>query len=85
MHRAETRTIPLGERDGYPALVDFDAVDRRLESGFIRDRLARVAAKPHLSKFFRRAKREIETMGMAKWKALENQASESALSIATPG
>lgn len=85
MHRAETTVIPLGERDGFPTSIDFDNLDQRLEAGFIHDRLRRVIAKPHISKFFLRAQKEIEAMGLAKWKALANQGSESTLSIATPG
>lgn len=85
MHRAETSIIPLGLRDGYPTTIDFERVDRRLERGWIATRLKHVAAKPHLSKFYRRAAREIGTMGLSAWKDVAHQSNDSVLSFAQPG
>lgn len=85
MHRAETSVIPLGLHAGYPPSLDFDDLDRRLEGAFVRSRLRRVVLKPHLSKFFRRAAREIESMGIAAWRDLSNQSSDKVLSVSYPG
>lgn len=85
LHKAETHIIPLGQREGFPPTIDFLKVDKRLESGFVAERLRLVAAKPHLSIFFRRAQRDIEAMGLMRWKALDNQATDETLSATTPG
>lgn len=83
MHRAETSIIPLGQREGYPAEINFEHVDRRLEQGWILSRLKRVAAKPHLSKFYRRSAREISVMGLSAWKDQAHQS--EVLASAQPG
>ena len=85
LHRAETQAIPLGRREGYPHTIDFEHLYERLESGFVRARLRRIVAKPTLSKFFRRAQREIDSMGEVQWKAARQMTNETALSIAIPG
>ncbi|BEI82469.1 hypothetical protein CcaverHIS002_0303370 [Cutaneotrichosporon cavernicola] len=85
MHRAETTIIPLGLRDGFPKDIDFEDVDRRLESGWIAVRLKKVAANPKLSKFYRRAKKEINQMGIAAWKDVAHQSNDTVLSHAQPG
>lgn len=85
MHRAETNIIPLGRRDGFPGEIDFEAADRRLERGWIATRLKKVAANPELSKFYRRAKTEINKMGLAAWKDVAHQSNDKELSYAQPG
>lgn len=85
MHRAETKTLPLGWRAGYPKELDFENIDGRLEEGFIRDRIARVANSPTTSKFFRRAQRNVDLIGLTRWQSLTAQSSDEVLSTATPG
>lgn len=85
MHRAETSIIPLGLREGYPSEINFDELDQRLEHGWIATRLKRVAGKPHLSKFYRRAVREVRSMGLSAWKDVGHQANESVQAFAQPG
>ncbi|KLT46045.1 hypothetical protein CC85DRAFT_282184 [Cutaneotrichosporon oleaginosum] len=85
MHRAETNIIPLGIRDGFPQEIDFEDVDRRLERGWIAARLKKVAAKPEISKFYRRAKKEINQMGLAAWKDVAHQSNDKVLAYAQPG
>lgn len=85
MHRAETHTLPLGWRQGYPKELDFATVDSRLEEDFIRDRISRVVHRPTCSKFFRRAERRIEQLGLTRWQSLTAQSSDEVLSTATPG
>lgn len=85
MHRAETRTLPLGWRQGYPKELDFAGIDGRLEESFIRDRIARVVRNPRYSTFFRRAEQNIEALGLTRWQSLTAQSSDEVLSTATPG
>lgn len=85
MHRAETRTLPLGWRNGYPKEIDFDRVDVRLEEGFIRDRIRKVVNRPSLSRFFRDAVKDIDRVGLTKWQSITSQSSDTVLSTATPG
>lgn len=85
MHRAETKTLPLGWRAGYPKELDFANIDSRLEEGFVRDRIARVANCPKNSKFFRRARKDIDLIGLTRWQSLTAQSSDEVLSTATPG
>ncbi|KAL1409525.1 hypothetical protein Q8F55_003508 [Vanrija albida] len=66
-HRAETRTIPLGHRAGFPVQIAFEVLDERLEKGFVRARLRRFVRKPSSSKFFLLAEHVIATHGLAKW------------------
>lgn len=85
MHRAETRTLPLGWRKGYPKHIDFADIDSRLGEGFVRDRIAQVVRRPHISKFFRGIERSIERLGLTRWQSLTAQSSDEVLSTATPG
>jgi hypothetical protein len=85
MHRAETSIIPLGQRDGYPDAIDFEEVDQRLERSWIAARLKKVTAKPELSKFFRKARKDINSKGLAGWMNITHQSNDAVLNHTLPG
>lgn len=66
-HLGESITIPLGQRKGYPATIDFVNLDQRLEESWIADRLNQVLREPGLCESFVKAKQAILVSGKVKW------------------
>lgn len=85
LHHAETTIIPLGIRAGFPVDIDFGNLDRRLETGWIRNELDKIVRQPEESAVFREVKKEVEEVGRMKWSSLAHQSKEERLAAVKPG
>lgn len=52
MHKAESRTLPIGRHRKYPAVIPWDDIWRTLEIPWIRQRVKRITEDPRSSELF---------------------------------
>ncbi|OCF58123.1 hypothetical protein L486_04153 [Kwoniella mangroviensis CBS 10435] len=85
LHHAETSIIPLGIRAGYPESIDFTNLDKRLESGWIRERLDEITQKPLSSQAFRTVIKQIDEVGKDTWAGVKWQSKPENLDAVKTG
>ncbi|WWC99098.1 hypothetical protein V866_005993 [Kwoniella sp. B9012] len=85
LHHAEISIIPLGLRAGYPESIDFTNLDKRLESGWIRERLDEITQKPLTSQAFRTVIKQIDEIGKDTWAGVKWQSKPENLDAVKTG
>ena len=81
----ETTTIPLGQRAGYPANVEFLSLEDRLEEEWLRAEIEDIMVDPDRTSLFDTIVEDIRRMGKGRWGSIGNQSEKSVLLRAMPG
>ena len=86
LHEAETTTIPLGLRDGFPGSIDFVAIEGRLTNGdWLSAELTAIAEDPYRSALFEIVLSDIARMGKTQWGGINHQSNRRTVGLSLPG
>ncbi|ORY23419.1 hypothetical protein BCR39DRAFT_549198 [Naematelia encephala] len=85
LHEAETKTIPMGIRSGYPKGIDFLELPGRLGDGWIKAEIDSLLRDPTTSSRYAELQKEMVAVGRDQWRSVAHQGSRGVRDRAMPG
>jgi hypothetical protein len=74
----ERDLVPRAEAEGYAGDIDWLAIPARLETGWIRSEIAKLAAEPNRIAAFKRIAGTVHQVGLGRWRQMCSEGAELA-------